>query len=255
MSKKRLRRIGARCASGWRKNRVAALITLALMCVVSTSLLAQVNLQGRGKRASGEVSVMSLSGPPSKEYVYAGGRLLATEECSYSISPNSAFFLEVGGTGNISVTAPAGCSWTAGPNASWLQITSGASGTGSGTVSYSVDQSSSHDPRQATLTIAGRTFTVVQGIDYCIIGISPTSVPTYSVSGGSGSLTITADTRCGWAAITSADWISVTSCCGSGNGTVTYSVAPNTTGSGRAGTITFGGTVGPQTATIKQKGS
>jgi hypothetical protein len=90
MSKKQSRRNNSRRA-GWRKSRVAALIILALVCVISTSLLAQVGLQRRGKRASGEVSVMSLSGPPAKEYIYAGGKLIATEEAASSgcVSPPS----------------------------------------------------------------------------------------------------------------------------------------------------------------------
>ena len=76
MSKKQSRRRSAP-ASG-RGHKVAAGITLALICVIGTSLLAQVDSRKKGKRDSG-VSVMSLS-TPSKEYVYAGGRLVATEE-------------------------------------------------------------------------------------------------------------------------------------------------------------------------------
>ncbi|MEK6325152.1 MAG: hypothetical protein AABN33_26225, partial [Acidobacteriota bacterium] len=81
MSKKQSRRRPAAASARCRRSKVTAAITLALVCVVGTSLLAQVSSKGKGKRDSGEVSVMSLSpGGPSKEYIYAGGRLVATEE-------------------------------------------------------------------------------------------------------------------------------------------------------------------------------
>ncbi|HEY1402543.1 MAG TPA: M36 family metallopeptidase, partial [Pyrinomonadaceae bacterium] len=58
--------------------------------------------------------------------------------CSFSISPTSASQPATGGTGSVSVTAGAGCNWSAVSNAAFITITAGASGTGSGTVSYSV---------------------------------------------------------------------------------------------------------------------
>ena len=67
-----------------------------------------------------------------------------------------------GGTISVRVTAPDGCSWTATSNASWLAILSGNSGTGNGTVSFSVVINMSTSSRVGTLTIAGQTFTVTQ---------------------------------------------------------------------------------------------
>jgi Zn-dependent metalloprotease len=82
--------------------------------------------------------------------------------CSYSISPTSASYAAGGGTGSVSVTATAGCAWTAASNAAFISITSGSSGTGSGTVSYSVAANTGTTSRTGTLTIAGQTFTVTQ---------------------------------------------------------------------------------------------
>ena len=45
-------------------------------------------------------------------------------------------------------------------NASWIIVTSGGSGSGNGSVGYSV--ASTVQRRQGTLTIAARTFTVKQ---------------------------------------------------------------------------------------------
>ena len=61
--------------------------------------------------------------------------------CSYSISPTSNSFTSQGGSGSVSVTAGAGCAWTASVDSgstAWVSITSGTSGTGNGTVNYSV---------------------------------------------------------------------------------------------------------------------
>jgi Zn-dependent metalloprotease len=82
--------------------------------------------------------------------------------CSFSISPTSASVAAGGATGSVSVTAGAGCNWTAVSNAAFITITAGASGTGSGTVSYSVASNASTASRTGTLTIAGQTFTVTQ---------------------------------------------------------------------------------------------
>jgi Zn-dependent metalloprotease len=82
--------------------------------------------------------------------------------CSFSISPTSASVASGGATGSVSVTAGAGCNWTAVSNASFITITAGASGSGNGTVNYSVASNASTSSRTGTLTIAGQTFTVTQ---------------------------------------------------------------------------------------------
>lgn len=82
--------------------------------------------------------------------------------CTYSISPTSSSQPAGGGTGSVSVTAAAGCTWSAISNATFITITSGASGTGNGTVNYSVASNPTSTSRTGTMTIAGQTFTVTQ---------------------------------------------------------------------------------------------
>jgi hypothetical protein len=81
--------------------------------------------------------------------------------CNYSISPNNEKVGASAGTGSISVSAAAGCSWTAASDVSWMTVTSGASGTANGTVTYSYQQNTGKD-RKGTLTVAGRKFTLEQ---------------------------------------------------------------------------------------------
>ena len=81
--------------------------------------------------------------------------------CTYSLSTNSASFSAAASSSTVTVTAPSGCAWTAASSNTWLTITAGASGSGNGTVSYSVGQNTSVQ-QFGSLTIAGITFAVEQ---------------------------------------------------------------------------------------------
>ena len=165
--------------------------------------------------------------------------------CAYSISPTSASAAAGGGSGSVTVTAGSGCAWSASSAVSWLTITSGANGSGNGTVQDSV-ASMSGGARAGTMTIAGQTFTVNQGSG-CSFAISPQNT-SVAAAGGTGNVSVTAGSGCAWTAKSNDSWITVTSgATGSGNGTVAYSVA-STGSTGRAGTIT----IGDQTFTVNQ---
>ncbi len=93
--------------------------------------------------------------------------------CIYSISPASQSFGSTGGTGNVTVSAAAGCSWTAvSNNTAWLHITGGWSGNGNGALSYSVDANTGAG-RTGILTVAGQIFTVTQTGGLTITTASP----------------------------------------------------------------------------------
>jgi len=81
----------------------------------------------------------------------------------FTLSPTSANFSAAGGFGSVTLTASvATAPWTAMSNSSFITVTSGPGGTGSGTVSYTVSANSALTTRQGTITIAGQTFTVNQ---------------------------------------------------------------------------------------------
>ena len=60
------------------------------------------------------------------------------------------------------VTAGTGCAWTAASSASWITVTSGASGSGNGSVGYSIAANTTISSRAGIVTIAGQAFTVTQ---------------------------------------------------------------------------------------------
>ena len=92
------------------------------------------------------------------------GTIISDDICAYSISPTSLTIGASGGAGNtVAVTAQAGCPYTAVSNNAFVSITSGGSGSGNGTVVFTVAINSGA-ARSGTITVAGRTFTVNQAV-------------------------------------------------------------------------------------------
>jgi serine protease AprX len=81
--------------------------------------------------------------------------------CSYAISPARQVFTAAGGSDSIAVTADAGCVWSARSNVNWITITA-ESGTGNGSVGYTVAANQSGAGRKAKITVAGQVFHVKQ---------------------------------------------------------------------------------------------
>jgi hypothetical protein len=168
--------------------------------------------------------------------------------CGYSISPESSTVTAAGGSGRVSVTADAGCAWTATSNASWIQLAGPTSGAGNGEVSYLAGAISSAG-RTGTISVAGRTFTLTQSAG-CSFALSAAShsVP---AEGGTGSVSLSAGDGCGWTAASNASWLSITSTSsGTGASAVAFAAAPNQ-GAARSGQLTIGG----QTFTVNQAGA
>jgi hypothetical protein len=158
--------------------------------------------------------------------------------CSFAIAPEQQPMGATGGSTSVTVTAGAGCGWTAVANVPWITVTSGAAGTGNGTVQLSVAVNSGAD-RSGTATIAGRTFTVNQSAA-CTFTVNPDTL-TPAAAGGPAFVDVTAAATCAWTATTTTPWITISSgSSGSGNGRVNVSVGANT-GPPRTGTLLVAG--------------
>ncbi|HEX4945398.1 MAG TPA: BACON domain-containing carbohydrate-binding protein, partial [Blastocatellia bacterium] len=169
--------------------------------------------------------------------------------CTFTLSPANASFGTTGGTGSVAVTASAStCSRTATSNASWVTITSGASGTGDGAVGYSV-AANTGGSRSGTMTIGGQTFTVNQsGCSYSLT-YGSTSLPA-----GASTFTVTVTpngSNCPWTASDNQSWITTSPTSGTGVGVVTFSLTANTGTASRTGTLTVAGS----TINITQAGA
>lgn len=173
-------------------------------------------------------------------------------DCSFSINPSSQNFEASGGNGNVAVTSSTGCAWTATSNAPFINISSGNTGSGNGTVSFNISANPSSGTRTGTITIAGQTFTVTQaGAQQCIYSITPQN-QNFSVGGGDGNINVNAQAGCTWTAVSDAGFITVLSVTsGNGNGQVSYRVSANNSATPRSGTLTVAGL----TFTVTQDGT
>lgn len=149
--------------------------------------------------------------------------------CTYALSPTSATFDDRGGTGSFSVTAPAGCAWTATSRASFVVITSGAKGEGNGTVSYRVAENDTPNSRTAIIAVADRTFTISQQREpaACNYRVAPVQ---FNPCMAEGTLTteVTTGPGCTWTATSNAGWLTITSGrSGSGSGRITFRYTSN----------------------------
>ncbi|HNG32164.1 MAG TPA: BACON domain-containing carbohydrate-binding protein [Blastocatellia bacterium] len=188
------------------------------------------------------VAANTATSPRTGTMTIAGQTFTVTQSaggCAYSLSPTGRSHTVSGGTNTVTVNTTSGCTWTATTNDDWLTITAGLSGNGPGSVTYSVAANPSATPRSGRLTIAGLSFSVFQS---GCVSLSPSS-NYLQTSGGTGSLTVTADAGCTWTAMSSAtSWLTLTgTTSGNSTGTVTYSVAANTGSAARQATINVNG--------------
>lgn len=181
-------------------------------------------------------------------------RQVTVNPACVTLSAGGQFFNMNGGGGSGEVMAPSGCKWTVASSDDWISLVSADTGSGNGAVSFEVRENFTASARQGTITVGGRTFTIVQdgGLgDDCSYSISPLFIA-LPASGGAGTITVGAEERCAWGAASTVDWITITSNgFGIANGTVNYAVAPNPGPGGRKGTITVAG----RTFAVKQKGT
>jgi len=176
--------------------------------------------------------------PPLPQIGVALGMWTVAVGCNYSLDAAGQSFSAADGDGTVGVTAPRGCSWTATSDAAWLTVTSGSTGAANGAVGFSVASNTSLNTRTGTLTIGGHSFLVQQA------GNCGFALPASLISVGPGGVNATAEIRaapgCAWTATSDAAWLTVASG-GSGNGFVTFNVAPLGSAAPRTGTLNIMG--------------
>jgi hypothetical protein len=193
-------------------------------------------------------------GPPRTGILRVAGESVQISQsgCSFSIAPTNVSSPSGGGPGSVAVTATSGCSWSARSNDSWITITAGSTGSGSGTVSFSA-AANTGGARTGSLTAAGLRVTVEQAAApvACSYTVTPAS-QSFGAAGGSANADVSAAASCPWTATSSAPWVRVVSgASGSGPGRVTYQVDANPSTTARAATVTVAG----QVVSISQAGA
>jgi len=162
--------------------------------------------------------------------------------CTYTINPTTASLPAAGGSFPASVSAAAGCAWTASSPCPWVSLDP-TSGSGSETVTVNVSANPG-SPRTCTLTVAGNSLAVSQSgglVPMCLYSISPTGHG-FPTAGGSVSVAVNTATGCTWTATSPCAWISVHPSSGTGPGTVVVTAAPYPLAMGqRTCTLTIAG--------------
>jgi hypothetical protein len=183
----------------------------------------------------------------------------------------------------VTVTAAASrdCVWSASSASPWLQV-SPATGQGDGTLTIVADANSTGEVRIGAVIINDVHLAVTQGAppppaqptaepapgqppapapvpapaptpgsgSSCSFNVTPRSA-SFSSSGGSGTIAVTAPSTCAWTAKASDKWIDITSDDrDTGSGVVRYKVDSHKGKDSRSGSITVAGT----TVTITQAG-
>lgn len=175
-----------------------------------------------------------------------------TPICTLTVTPASQAFPADGGSATVEVVASVStCAWSATSDAAWAVVTSGAAGTGSGTVAYRVDPNATTMVRTTTLRVGVHQHAISQqgqAPASCSWALAPAGA-TLGDAGGAGSFTVMAPDDCPWTATSSATWTLVTAgASGTGPGQVSYAVAENNGPIGRTATIS----VADQRFTIAQ---
>jgi hypothetical protein len=88
--------------------------------------------------------------------------------CVVTIGQVTTSIAAAGATGSVPITTTSGCAWTATSGSSFITIAQGASGSGSGTVQFTV-AANTGAARTGTLTVAGSTITITQAAGAVVV--------------------------------------------------------------------------------------
>lgn len=182
-------------------------------------------------------------GDPGVDPDFGAGRLnlgpSPLSSCSFTLDQTAFDFDTGSNVAIVNVDTQGGCFWTAERQQDWFRL-SVDSGTGSGRVIVIVEANSG-PPRIGTAQIAGETVTISQEGTGCAFTVEPVSFQ-LSAAGGTGEVRVTTTPECSWSAVSEDSWIEVTS--GDpfpGSGTAVFSVAANSSGNDRAGSLLVAG--------------
>lgn len=213
-------------------------------------------------------SVVSIAAVPASGYQFAGfsgdlagatspqsldmnGPRRVTADfaaCGFMLSPTSLSVSPGDSTALLSVSTATRCYWSVTSGAPWVSITSGASGTGPGSLSLSIAANTTGSPRNGLITVAGVTLSISQPA--CSYSATPTTV-SFQAGGGTATVSVAAGTGCPWTAQSHASWLSITSGgSGTGNGTVRFNGTASSVPAARSGTLTVAG----RTVVVTQDG-
>jgi hypothetical protein len=169
--------------------------------------------------------------------------------CTYALSANIQNLTAVGGNGAFNLTTMDGCTWSASADCNWVTVTN-ASGTGSGTINYTVAVNPTILSRTCKIAVNGQNYTITQSGTACTYSIS-SNTQSFAAAGGNGTFNLTTLSGCAWSAAADCNWVTLANTSGSNTSTLSYIVLVNTSTASRTCTITVNG----QSYLINQAGA
>ena len=162
------------------------------------------------------------------------------DTCNVTLSATSISIGGAGGAGTFSFTD---CPyWVVRPDVPWITITSVQSGTGAGSVSFTVAQNPTTSPRSGAIVAAGRIYTVNQAAgDGCTYSLTATSAQSGAAGAKSNVRLNVTGTNCSWSASSPASWVQVFPLNGTATTNVEYNIFPNFSDDPRATTLNIAG--------------
>jgi hypothetical protein len=172
--------------------------------------------------------------------------------CEYSVTPiEFTPCMSVSFEMTATLTTQAGCPWTAAPDASWISVTRGRSGTGSGTIAFRVADNWD-PPRHRVVMIRWPTPTAGQNLQVrqagCFYAVTADNI-SMGAAAGTGQFGVVQQSEpiecggptqnaCMWIAQADVSWITITTSMPQvGDNPVTFTVTANAGPSARTGTI------------------
>jgi hypothetical protein len=193
------------------------------------------------------VSVLPSDGPTRSGTITVGGVTVTVTQssgCAVSVAPASYAAPAAGGAVSLTVRTATGCSWSSASGASWIAITSGASGTGDGQVQVAV-AANPGPARSASATIGGQVVSISQATG-CTFTIAPLAVD-LAYPSQTTTIAVATNAGCQWSASSQAAWITPAQTSGAGPAQVPVAVAANN-GPRRSASLTVAG----QTVSVTQ---
>jgi hypothetical protein len=165
--------------------------------------------------------------------------------CDVDAAPDTLAFGASGGSGDIRVTAPSDCPWTAESQSTWITVVAGASGKGAGSVNLRVAPTDGAS-RTGRVTVGNQVVAIEQSPG-CTFAVDPVNY-TAPAAGAAGAITVSTAEGCAWSAASGSSWMTISGRAGdTGPGRIEFTVAANA-GPERAGTLTVAG----RTIAVKQ---
>ncbi|MEZ5355142.1 MAG: BACON domain-containing carbohydrate-binding protein [Bryobacteraceae bacterium] len=168
----------------------------------------------------------------------------AGANCPLTLTPAAIVASPAGASGSFRVQTT--CNWTASPQDEWIRVTTGQSGTGNGSVFYTVAANNTGAPRSGAIRVGSTLFAVSQAATNCAVTLDP---PLVNVAAAGGNGTVRVNANCTWMAESQTPWIRITgSSTGAANGQVAFTADANNSLQSRSGIVQ----IGNQTLTVVQ---